>query len=129
MEKNILVVDDEEVVLDYIKKALSTQGYTVFTALNAKEALDILKQKDIRVIFLDLRLPEMNGVELCRKIRENQQTAYINVYALTGYASLLENKDCLEAGFNNYFTKPLSLESLIKAAREAFEKIESCNIQ
>ena len=121
-ERKILVVDDEEPVRDILQEAFAQENYTVFTAADAQEALAILKKENILVMFLDLKLPGMDGVELCRKIRQTKPIAVI--HAITGYASLFELTDCLESGFNDYFIKPVKLNLLYKAAADAFEKID-----
>lgn len=121
-EKKILVVDDEVHVRDMLEQAFSKAGYTVRLAESAEETLDILKDEKIQVMFLDLKLPGMNGVELCRKIRKESPIAII--HAITAYASLFELADCREAGFDDYFIKPVDLEVLFKAAQDAFEKID-----
>lgn len=121
-EKKILVVDDEVHVRDMLEQAFSKAGYTVRLAESAEETLDILKDEKIQVIFLDLKLPGMNGLKLCRKIRKEFPIAII--HAITGYASLFELADCREAGFDDYFNKPVDLKLLFKAAQDAFEKID-----
>jgi DNA-binding response OmpR family regulator len=121
-EKKILVVDDEVHIRDMLGKAFSKAGYTVRLAESAEETLDILKDDKIQVMFLDLKLPGMNGLKLCRKIRKEFPIAII--HAITGYASLFELADCREAGFDDYFIKPVDLEVLFKAAQDAFEKID-----
>jgi len=121
-EKKILVVDDEVHIRDMLEQAFSKAGYTVRLAESAEETLDILKDEKIQVIFLDLKLPGMNGLKLCRKIRKEFPIAII--HAITGYASLFELADCREAGFDDYFNKPVDLKLLFKAAQDAFEKID-----
>lgn len=121
-EKKILVVDDEEAILFLLEQGLSRAGYTVATAPSAEDALDLLEKEKIKVMFLDLNLPEMDGVELCRKIK--RQIPMSVLYALTGYASLFELADCLEAGFEDYFKKPVNLSTLVTAAGNAFEKLD-----
>ncbi len=121
-EKKILVVDDEEVIRDILEQAFSKAGYTVRSAESGEKALEILKDEKIQVMFLDLNMPEMNGVELCRKIRKDFPMAII--HAVTGYSSLFELSDCREAGFDDYFNKPVNLELLFKAARDAFDKLD-----
>ena len=116
-EKKILVVDDEVFILDLLNIAFSRAGFAVRTAENAQEALQILKGENINVMFLDLNLPEMNGVELCAKIRKNQPNAII--HAVTGYAPYFEPSDYKMAGFDGYFTKPVKLKTLLRAARDA----------
>ena len=121
MENKILVVDDEEAIRDTFDMAFGKAGYTAHCAGSAEEALDILKRDNIQVMFLDLKLPGMNGVELCRQIRKDKPIAII--HAVTGYTSLFELADCREAGFDDYFTKPVELKFLLKAADEAFERL------
>ena len=122
MEKTILVVDDEKTIRDMLKESFEKNGYSVETAGSGKEAWDILKEKNIHVIFLDLKLPETSGLDLCREIKSANPVAC--VYAVTGYSSLFEILDCREAGFDDYFTKPVNLSLFLKTAEEAFEKIE-----
>ena len=84
-DMKILVVDDDASILAMLKEILSMAGYKVRTAKNADEALKILKTETIMVTFLDLRLPGMNGIDLCWKIREKDKISI--VYAFTGYST------------------------------------------
>lgn len=120
-EKKILMVDDENMIIDLYREAFSQTGYSVRTAGSAEEALEILKNERIWVMFLDLNLPGMTGVELCRKIRKEWPMTI--AYAVTGYASLFELSDCRDAGFEDYFTKPTKLQELQDAAEYAFKKL------
>ena len=121
-EKKILVVDDEKDICDLYTKMLTRSGYTVKTANSAEEALEILKKEKFWVMFLDLNLPAMNGIDLCRTIR--QSFSMVIAYAVTGYSSLFELNDCREAGFEDYFTKPVKMSDLLDAAEIAFKKID-----
>ncbi len=120
MDKKILVVDDEATILMLFSEAFKQKGYEVVTAQNAEEALEILKKEEFKVMFLDLRLPGMNGVELCKAVRKDSLDS--SIYAITGYPDKFEFKACMEAGFNGYFTKPLNMKLLIETARQAFEE-------
>jgi len=122
INRKILVVDDEEAILNMFVQAFSRGGYEVRTAESAEEALELLKGDKIQVMFLDLNMPGMNGVDLCKEIRKDFPMAII--YAVTGYSSLFELADCREAGFDDYFTKPADLKMLLKAAQDAFGKID-----
>lgn len=118
----ILIVDDESAILLLFEKAFSRAGYHVRTATGAEAALTLLENEEIHVMFLDLNMPEMDGLELCRKIKKAMP---INViYAMTGYSTLFELADCRDAGFDDYFNKPVNLDILLKAAKDAFEKIK-----
>ena len=120
-EKRILVVDDEKQIRDIYSQAFTRAGYEVTTAESAEEALEIFKKEQFWVLFLDLNLPGMNGVDLCREIRKQYPMSI--AYAVTGYASLFELSDCRDAGFEDYFTKPASLSDLLEAAEHAFKKL------
>lgn len=121
MEKHILVVDDEPTILLLYTEAFERAGYRVTAAETAEQALEILSNQAFWVYFLDLNLPGMSGVDLCRKIRKQYPMAI--VYAVTGYASLFELTDCRDAGFEDYFTKPASISDLLEAADQAFKKL------
>ena len=120
--KKILVVDDEKAIVSLLKQAFSRAGFEVRPAESAEEALKVLEQDDITVMFLDLNLPGMNGIDLCKRIKKDKPMAI--VFAVTGYASLFELVDCREAGFDDYFKKPVDVKILIKAANDAFERID-----
>lgn len=122
MGKQVLVVDDEASARQVLEAMLVSSGYDVKTASGAEEALDIIAREDINVIFLDLKLFGVSGIELCREIRKRRPLAII--HAITGWAALYEIEECREAGFDDFFTKPVNLEVLLKAAADAFERIE-----
>jgi CheY-like chemotaxis protein len=126
-EKKILVVDDEIQILNLLRELFSDAGYAVFTAESAEEALDILKEHSILVMFLDLKLPGMSGLDLCKYIRKNNRISSIN--AITGYSNLFGLLECRGAGFDDFFLKPVDLNLLLRAAQDAFEKFERWNIK
>jgi CheY-like chemotaxis protein len=121
-EKKILVVDDEKAIISLMEHAFSRAGFTVAQAESAEAAIEVLKQEKILVLFIDLNLPKMDGLELCKRIKKDNPISII--HAVTGYSSLFELVDCIDAGFDDYFKKPVDIRILIKAATEAFEKIE-----
>lgn len=121
MDKKILVVDDEKSIRKLLETAFTKAGYTVVLADSAENALEILAQDPIQVMFLDLKLPGMNGIELCRRIRKDNPIACI--YSMTGFSSLFELADCRDAGFDDYFLKPIDMSIFMKTAEDAFEKI------
>ena len=121
MEKRILVVDDEVPILKVMTRAFSRAGYEVGTAESAEEALRMVKTYRYMVYFLDLNLPGMNGIDLCRHIRSDNPLSII--YAVTGFPSTFEVFDCRQAGFEDYFTKPVKLDVLLDAAEQAFQKL------
>lgn len=125
MNRQILIVDDNEQVNAMLTDAFTHQGYQVVCASNAEEALELLNEQ-IKVMFLDLKLPgKVSGLDLCRKIRKSHPTA--SIFAMTGHSSLFELADCRKAGFDDYFTKPTKLEMLFMAAEQAFTRVENGN--
>lgn len=118
----ILVVDDELSIRELFTDTFGIEGYTVLVAENAEEALSRLAGEAIDLIFLDLRLFGMNGIELCRQIRKKSHIPVI--IAMTGWSALFDIEECREAGFDDYFTKPLQPASLLKVVTDAFEKID-----
>ena len=121
-KKKILIVDDEAMIRDMLNAVFTEGGYKVFTAENAETALMILGAENIMVMFLDLSLPGVNGIELCKKIRKENQIGIL--YAFTGYSNIFGLLECRAAGFDDFFEKPTDVKILLKAAQDAFEKLE-----
>ncbi len=122
MEHKILIVDDEASIRELFRDFLSDAGYTVSLATNGDEALRILDNENIMLIFLDLKLFGMDGIQLCRQIRMTNHVAII--YAITGWSSLFEIEECREAGFDDFFTKPVKFEQILEVVDEAFKKLD-----
>lgn len=121
-QKKILIVDDEPEILDCFEQVFSYLGYRAVKAESAERALEILSETPIPVIFLDLNLPQMNGIDLCRTIKQRfPQTV---IHAVTGYSDLYEVAACYEAGVDDYFEKPVTIKILREAAENAFAKLE-----
>jgi len=121
-ERRILIVDDEESIRELLTKAFEEAGYEPTCVASAEEALEMAKNNHFQVYFLDLLLPGMNGVELCRRIRKAKPTAFI--FAMTGYASVFDLVQCREAGFDDYFPKPFKIQLLTQTAKESFAKLD-----
>jgi len=121
MKDRILVVDDDEIIREFFQAAFTDAGYEIVLAEDGEEALEIMKEHDIHVVFLDLKLFGMNGIDLCRQIRAFKPLAII--YAMTGWGYLYEIEECREAGFDDFFRKPVSMDIIFKAVKDAFEKL------
>ena len=122
MDRKLLIVDDERSIRDLFQRPSAIPEYQIHLAENGEQALDILKRNHIDLIFLDLKLFGMNGIELCRMIRKDKPVSII--YAITGWAGLFEVEECREAGFDDFFTKPVKLDVIFKAVENAFEKLD-----
>jgi len=121
-QKKVLVVDDEYMIRDILHEIFKTAGYTALLADSAENAIDILRKESVMVMFLDLDLPGMNGIDLCKKIRKDNPLGII--YALTGHVDLFSILECRRAGFDDFFVKPAKREIILAATEQAFEKVE-----
>ena len=104
-ETNILVVDDEKEIADLIEIYLVSDGYKVFKANNAKEGLDILEKEEVHLVLLDIMMPGMDGLEMCKKIRE---TNNIPIIMLSAKSTDLDKILGLGTGADDYVTKPFN---------------------
>ena len=114
-------MDDEVTFLMVCQEAFEKEGYEVDTAETAEEALGILRGEEYLVMFFDIVLPGMNGIDLLREVIKIYPDSFI--YAMTGYPTKFEREGCLAVGFKDYFVKPVSLEALLKAAENAFNAL------
>ncbi len=113
MAKSILVVDDDEMVLMALKELLTPEGYEVHTVLSGKEALERLAQNGYDLLLLDIIMPEMDGYELCKRIREREDYKEIPIVFLTAKSREEDRVAGLEAGANLFLSKPISPEKLL----------------
>lgn len=104
-----LVVDDSDTILGIIKEILIEDNYLVDTAKTASKALEKIEQETFNVAIIDIRLPDMNGVELLKKIKEKNPK--INCIIMTAYSEEQPQK-ALEMGADGYFIKPIDIEKL-----------------
>ena len=112
MESNILVVDDEKAIRDLIEINLRNEGYNVFKASCGKEALKIQKETKIHLMILDIMMPDMDGLEVCRKIRENSN---IPILMLSAKSENIDKIQGILTGADDYMTKPFdSLELSVR---------------
>jgi putative two-component system response regulator len=108
----ILAVDDTPENLDVVKGLLSSQ-YIVKAAVNGMMALKIAGKKPPDLILLDIRMPGMDGYEVCQKLKANEATADIPVIFLTGESDAASEADALAAGAAGYVTKPIDPATLL----------------
>ncbi len=111
MANKILIVDDEKNIRDLVKYNLEEAGYEIFEAADGKTALEKL-DKNIDLVILDLMLPVLNGLEVCKRIRNNNQLHNIAIIMLTAKDEELDRVLGLEIGADDYITKPFSVREL-----------------
>lgn len=109
----ILLVEDNEMNRDMLSRRLVKRGFDVTFALDGREGVDKALAGAFDLILMDISLPEMDGCSATRLIREAPQTATVPIIALTAHAMAGDRERALEAGCNDYDTKPIELERLL----------------
>ncbi|MEK4741944.1 MULTISPECIES: response regulator transcription factor [Bacillus] len=106
MEKNsILIVDDDRDIIRFVNENLKQEGFTVFSADNGEEALEVLNNNDVQLAILDVMMPQMDGIELCRRIREKYS---LPIMFLSAKSSDVDKVVGFSTGADDYIVKPFS---------------------
>ena len=114
MPNSVLIVEDEENLLAAVKYALERDGYEVFTATDGATGLDLGRQPIFDLIILDVMLPELDGLELCRILRQDSD---VPILMLTAKVEEIDRVIGLEIGADDYMTKPFSMRELLARVR------------
>lgn len=109
----ILIVEDNELSRDMLSRRLRRRGYEVLTAIDAEVGLDIAVRDKPNLILMDMSLPRIDGWEATRRLKADPQTQAIPVIALTAHAMNGDRESALEAGCDDYDTKPVELPRLL----------------
>ncbi|MFC1571396.1 response regulator [Candidatus Margulisiibacteriota bacterium] len=118
MSKRVLVVDDEPDILKVVTFRLKKEGYEVITAVDGQEGLDFAKSKKPDLILLDLRLPKMNGDEVCKLIKADEQIKHIPVIFITASQQSDVGEMAKEFCAQDYIVKPFTPEELFAKVRQ-----------
>jgi len=118
----ILCVDDESVILDSFRKILVLDGYSIDTVENGKEALGLIQNHSYDFLFTDLKMPEMDGVEVTKSVKHLRPD--IDVIIITGYATVETAVECMKFGAMDYVQKPFTEDELLEFAKKAYIKRE-----
>jgi DNA-binding response OmpR family regulator len=110
MWEKVLVVDDERQIRDLLKEFLTNEAYEVILASNGKEAIELTEREHPDAILLDVKMPEIDGIEVCQRLKEEPSTQFIPIIVITGY---VDNKMvAIEAGADDFVHKPINLTEL-----------------
>lgn len=121
MEQKLLIVDDEphiRMLLEQTLEDMEDEGVTFFTAGNGEEALEIIKRENPQLVFLDVMMPKMNGMEVCRKVKKELKLNDIFIILLTAKGQELDRLKGEEVGADMYMTKPFDPEVILNKAKE-----------
>jgi DNA-binding NtrC family response regulator len=119
MSKTILVVDDEKEICTILYDNLSQEGYRVVTAYNGKKALELARKEKPDLVLLDIKMPEMDGIEVLRRIKKIRKK--IVVIMLTAYGTLETARKAMKLGAYEYITKPFDLFQLKSIVKEVLK--------
>jgi two-component system alkaline phosphatase synthesis response regulator PhoP len=124
--KSILIVEDDREISDLMKLHLKDQGYSITKIFNGKQALQLAQTKEHDLILLDILLPGLDGMEICRELREQKITTPILM--LTSKSDEIDKVLGLELGADDYMTKPFSIRELISRIKALFRRMDGYNL-
>ncbi|MGD9910613.1 MAG: response regulator transcription factor [Candidatus Izemoplasmatales bacterium] len=119
MKYDVLVIEDDQSISRILDLELKHEGYTVCLTYSGKEALELFQKHEFSIILLDLMLPEVNGMEVCRKIRK---TSNVPIIMLTARRDLTDKIVGLDIGADDYITKPFEMDELLARIRANIRK-------
>jgi two-component system, OmpR family, alkaline phosphatase synthesis response regulator PhoP len=121
MDQKILIVDDEphiRMLIEQTLEELEDDGVEFLTAENGEIALEIIQKENPQLVFLDVMMPKMNGMEVCRKVKKDLQLNNVFIVLLTAKGQELDRQKGHEVGADIYMTKPFDPEAILGKARE-----------
>lgn len=121
MEQKILIVDDEahiRMLIEQTLEDLEDEGVEFLSAENGEIALEIIQKENPQLVFLDVMMPKMNGMEVCRRVKKELGMANVFIVLLTAKGQETDRQKGLDVGADVYMTKPFDPEVLLNKARE-----------
>jgi DNA-binding response OmpR family regulator len=121
MEQKLLIVDDEahiRMLLEQTLEELEDDDVEFFSAQNGEEALEIIQEENPQLVFLDVMMPKMNGMEVCRRVKKELQLDKVFIVLLTAKGQELDRQKGQEVGADLYMTKPFDPEMILSKAKE-----------
>ena len=120
-EKKILIVDDEPFILKSLSFVLMKEGFNIETATNGIEAVEKIQKEKPDIVFLDIMMPKMNGMEVCQWIRQDPVLKTIYVIILTAKGQEMDREKGFSIGADEYMTKPFSPSSVVQRIKEILQ--------
>ena len=124
MKKNLLIVDDSVFLQSLLRDRLEAEGFAVSQAFDGEQGLEMVKGQQCDLVLLDVKMPGLNGFEVCRKIKADPLTKDIPVMFLTVMAQKADVEEGLAAGAQAYFTKPYESEELVNEIKKLLPEKE-----
>lgn len=121
MNINVLVVDDEKPLRDFVRRNLEVRGYKVLTASNGLEALAIFKNENVQLVIMDIMMPHLDGLETTRRIR---QESHVPIIILTAMGEEADKVRAFDLGADDYLTKPFGVGELLGRVKAVLRRAE-----
>lgn len=122
-QKKILIVEDEKVIREFLSKLLVSLNYQVDSACDGLEAIKKIEKNEYSIILSDVKMPNMDGVELLKKVKEINKK--IEVILITGFPNIEDAEKSIQLGAYAYTKKPIKIKNLIKLLDGIFKKLDS----
>ena len=123
--RKLLIADDEAGVRSLVRMTLETDDYQILEARDGDEALAIAREEQPELVFLDVMMPGASGVEVCRALKSDATTSSMKVIMLTAQAQERDREDGLDAGADDYLTKPFSPVKLLSTVEQVFGALDA----
>src|SRR5512140_2160736 len=120
--KRILVVDDEIYIVHILEFTLTMEGYEVLTAADGEEALRKMEQDRPDLVVLDIMMPKLDGYEVCRRIRQDEDFGQVPIILLSAKGRPIDRETGLDVGADDYIVKPFSPRRLLEKIRELLHR-------
>ena len=118
----VVIIEDEEHIVELLKYNLEENGYNVHVALDGKEGLGLVAKVMPDVLLLDLMIPEIDGFEVCKKLKQEEKTRELPIIMLTAKSSEMDKVIGLELGADDYLTKPFSVRELLARVKAVLRR-------
>jgi len=125
MEQKLLIVDDEahiRMLIEQTLEDLEDEGVELLFAENGEQALEIIQREEPNLVFLDVMMPKMNGMEVCHKVKKELNLTDVYIILLTAKGQEVDRQKGLEMGADRYMTKPFDPDEMLDIAEEVLKK-------
>ncbi|MDN3642261.1 response regulator [Lutimonas halocynthiae] len=124
MDQKILIVDDEahiRMLIEQTLEDLEDEGVELLLAENGEQALELIQKEEPNLVFLDVMMPKMNGMEVCQKVKKELKLSHVYIILLTAKGQEVDRQKGLEMGADRYMTKPFDPDEMLSIAEEVLK--------
>jgi len=124
MDQKILIVDDEahiRMLIEQTLEDLEDEGVELLLAENGEQALELIQKEEPNLVFLDVMMPKMNGMEVCQKVKKELNLSHVYIILLTAKGQEVDRQKGLEMGADRYMTKPFDPDEMLSIAEEVLK--------